>query len=443
MVTAIKEGKATTKDGNKTANCSVTVKAKVINVTEVKLDKTDITKVEGETEQLTATVLPDNATNKTVIWSSSDKSIATVNDKGLVTAVKKGTTTITVTTKDGNKTATCNVTVKAKVIHVTEVKLNKTAITKTVDEIEQLTATVLPENATNKTVTWSSSNEAIVIVDAAGKVTTVEKGTATITVTTKDGNKTATCEVTVKSKYPEDLKVLVKGGTFKMGSNNGYDNEKPIHSVTVSDFYIGKYEVTNAQFVEFLNAKGNQREGGDTWLDIDSKHCQIYKDNGIFKVKDGKENYPVMEVTWYGARACAQWLGGRLPSEAEWEYAARGGNKSKGYKYSGSNIIGHVAWYSNNSGRHTHTVGTKKANELGIYDMTGNVWEWCEDTEHDNYNGAPTDGTAWVGNNYMLRMRRGGSWFEIPKNSRVACRGYERPDITFDDDGFRVAFDKK
>ncbi len=204
LVTAVKKGTATitvtTKDGNKTASCKVTVKAKVVKVTGVKLNKKAVTKTVGETEQLKATVLPANATNKAVIWSSSDKAIATVNSKGLVTAVKKGTATITVTTKDGNKTASCKVTVKAKVVKVTGVKLNKTAITKTVGETEQLKATVLPANATNKAVTWSSSNKAIATVNSKGLVTAVKKGTATITVTTKDGNKTASCKVTVKAK---------------------------------------------------------------------------------------------------------------------------------------------------------------------------------------------------------------------------------------------------
>ncbi len=455
LVTAIKKGTATitvtTVDGNKTATCKVTVKAKVIHVTEVKLDKTDITKTEGETEQLTATVLPDNATNKAVTWSSSDTTIATVDDKGLVTAEKEGAAIITVTTTDGNKTATCKVTVKAKVIHVTEVKLDKTDITKTEGETEQLTATVLPDNATNKAVTWKSSDKTIATVDDKGLVTAVKEGTATITVTTTDGNKTATCKVTVKAingTYPEDQKIFVKGGTFNMGSKDGDTSEKPIHSVTVSNFYIGKYEVTNAQFAEFLNAKGNQIEDGKTWLALKNSDCQIYKDNGIFKAKEGKENYPVIEVTWYGARAYAKWVGGRLPTEAEWGYAARGGNKSKDYKYSGSNNADDVAWYWDNAdnsdnnmydGKGTHPVGKKQANELGIYDMSGNVWEWCNDWYGSYSSDAQTNPQG--PNTGSARVFRGSSWFNHFYYCRVSERGSGVPRYGSNEWGFRVVFD--
>ncbi|PID95479.1 MAG: hypothetical protein CSA94_01405 [Bacteroidetes bacterium] len=238
-------------------------------------------------------------------------------------------------------------------------------------------------------------------------------------------------------------KVFVKGGTFDMGSNNGDSDEKPIHSVTVRDFYIGKYEVTNAQYAEFLNAKGNQIDSGNTWLDINSSYCQIEKVGNKFQAKSGKETYPVIEVTWYGARAYAQWVGGRLPTEAEWEYAARGGNQSQGYKYSGSNNIDDVAWYSSNtsgSNPRTQVVGTKQPNELDIYDMSGNVWEWCEDTWHGNYNGAPTDGSAWVDSNYTSRVVRGGSWNYFASYCRVAYRLSNNPNNSSDNYGFRVVF---
>ncbi|MBS9766621.1 MAG: formylglycine-generating enzyme family protein [Flavobacteriaceae bacterium] len=246
-------------------------------------------------------------------------------------------------------------------------------------------------------------------------------------------------------------KVFVKGGTFMMGSldREGENDEYPQHQVTVSDFYIGKYEVTNAQYVSFLNAKGNQREGGKTWLDINYKYCQIEKENGEFKVKIGKENYPVVCVTWCGARAYAEWVGGRLPTEAEWEYASRGGNKSKGYKYSGSNSIYDVAWNFSNSynsennmykGKGTHKVGAKQPNELGIYDMTGNVWEWCNDWyERDYYSNSPAVNPlgASSGN---LRVLRGGSWNFLAYFCRVASRMGGSPDDSTDFRGFRVVF---
>ena len=196
-VTAVKAGSATitvtTKDGGKTATCTVTVKAHVASVS---LSKTATTLYEGETETLTATIVPDNATDKTVTWTGSAPDVATVDANGKVTAVKVGTATITVTTNDGGKTATCTVTVKA---HVTSVSLDKTTLTLTAGESETLTATIAPENADDKSVTWTSSAPDVATVDANGKVTAVKAGVATITVTTNDGGKTATCAVTVQA----------------------------------------------------------------------------------------------------------------------------------------------------------------------------------------------------------------------------------------------------
>jgi len=191
-VTATAEGKSGT--------CAVTVKAKAVNVTEVTLDRTELTLTEGETETLTATVRPDNADNKKVKWSSDKTEIATVDGAGRVTAVKSGEAVVTVTTEDGGKTASCKVTVKAKAVNVTEVSLDKTELTLTEGETETLTATVRPDNADNKKVMWSSDKTDVATVDGAGRVTAVKAGEAVVTVTTEDGGKTATCKVTVKAK---------------------------------------------------------------------------------------------------------------------------------------------------------------------------------------------------------------------------------------------------
>ena len=203
-VTAVKAGEAVvtvmTEDGGKTATCKVTVKAKAVNVTEVTLDKTELTLTEGETETLTATVKPDNADNRKVTWSSDKTEVATVDGAGRVTAVKAGEAVVTVTTEDGGKTATCKVTVKAKAVNVTEVTLDKTELTLTEGETETLTATVKPDNADNRKVTWSSDKTEVATVDGAGRVTAVKAGEAVVTVTTEDGGKTATCKVTVKAK---------------------------------------------------------------------------------------------------------------------------------------------------------------------------------------------------------------------------------------------------
>ena len=202
-VTAVSAGKATitAKAGEVTVTCSVTVAEKNVSVTEVSLNKNTLELAVEESETLTATVKPDNATDKTVTWSSSDEKVAKVDNSGKVTAVSAGTATITA--KAGEVTATCTVTVKEKTVSVTEVSLNKTALELTVEGSETLTATVKPDNATDKTVTWASSDTAIVTVDANGKVTGVKEGTATITATTKDGGKKAECKVTVKAKTTE------------------------------------------------------------------------------------------------------------------------------------------------------------------------------------------------------------------------------------------------
>ena len=203
-VTAVKPGEAvvtvTTEDGGKTATCKVTVKAKVVNVTDVTLDKTELTLTEGETGTLTATVKPDNADNRKVTWSSDKTDVATVDGAGRVTAVKAGEAVITVTTEDGGRTATCKVTVKAKAVNVTDVTLDKTELTLTEGETGTLTATVKPDNADNRKVTWSSDKTEIATVGGDGRVTAVKPGEAVVTVTTEDGGKTATCKVTVKAK---------------------------------------------------------------------------------------------------------------------------------------------------------------------------------------------------------------------------------------------------
>ena len=210
-VTATAEGKSGT--------CAVTVKAKTVSVTEVTMDKTELTLTEGETETLTATVRPDNADNRKVTWSSDKTEIATVDGAGKVTAVKAGEAVVTVTTEDGGKTASCKVTVKAKAVNVTEVTLDRTELTLTEGEAETLTATVKPDNADNRKVTWSSDKTEIATVDGAGKVTAVKAGEAVVTVTTEDGGKTATCKVTVKAKVVPVTGVDVKPWSVTIGAN--------------------------------------------------------------------------------------------------------------------------------------------------------------------------------------------------------------------------------
>ena len=208
-VTGVAVGEATitviTEDGGKTATCKVTVKAANVAVTGVKLNKSETSILVGGNETLTATVLPEDATNQKVTWKSDKPEIATVDATGKVTGVAVGEVTITVTTEDGGKTATCKVTVSETSVAVTGITLNKTELILDTGGSETLTATVAPADATNKKVTWKSSDAAVASVDANGKVTGVKAGEATITVTTEDGGKTATCKVTVKPNLVSEI----------------------------------------------------------------------------------------------------------------------------------------------------------------------------------------------------------------------------------------------
>ena len=208
-VTAVKAGNAditvTTKDGNKTAKCTLTVTAKQIPVTGVTLDKSTLSLEVGATATLNATIAPSNASYKAVGFTSSDDTVATVDNDGLVTAVAPGTADITVESiADGSKTAKCTLTVKAKTIAVTGVTIEPETATLEIGETQQLTPTVAPANASDKTVTYTTKASGIATVNAAGLITAKAEGKAQIVATTKDGAKTAVCDVTVNApKEPE------------------------------------------------------------------------------------------------------------------------------------------------------------------------------------------------------------------------------------------------
>lgn len=216
---------------------------------------------------------------------------------------------------------------------------------------------------------------------------------------------------------------LVIGGRYKMGCRflqfNCFFNETPGHEVDLSDFSISKYEVTQAQWEAVM---GNNPSRFNTCPDC-----------------------PVENVSWNEVQEFIRKLnimtGGnyRLPTEAEWEYAASGGHQSKGFKYAGSNKLDSVAWYWENSGRRTHPVGTKLPNELGLYDMTGNVKEWCSDWYSENYYRNSDEQNPQGPPEGSLRVRRGGSWFNISKYCRVLFRYSGVPDEGDDNLGFRLA----
>lgn len=206
--------------------------------------------------------------------------------------------------------------------------------------------------------------------------------------------------------------VRVEGGTFEMGSDDreAYSDEKPVHSETVKDFYIGSTEVTQDLWEAVMGSNPSEFRGG---------------------------NLPVERVSWDDCQTFCKRLSDltgrnfRLPTESEWEYAARGGNRSRGYKYSGSNDIGTVAWYDGNSNSKTHPVASKQANELGLYDMSGNVYEWTSDLWSSSYN---------VERGGSNRVNRGGGWGYDARNCRSARRGYDSPGYRYCSLGLRLAF---
>ena len=238
--------------------------------------------------------------------------------------------------------------------------------------------------------------------------------TKNITISQTDINRTVNCRfgaaretITVNGVSFDMIKV--EGGTFTMGAtseqgNDAYNSEKPAHQVTLSDYYIGETEVTQA-----------------LWKAVMGSNPSCNKSN----------SNPVEFVSWYDCQEFIRKLNSltgrtfRLPTEAEWEFAARGGNESKGYKYSGSNSIDNVAWYTSNSSSKTHAVKTKSPNELGIYDMSGNVLELCQDSYGSYSSNAQTNPKGpLVGSSRVLR---GGSWNKSAGNCRVSCRNSYSP----------------
>ncbi len=215
--------------------------------------------------------------------------------------------------------------------------------------------------------------------------------------------------------------VLVEAGTFTMGATSEqedpWDDEKPVHQVTLTnDYYIGKTEVTQALWKAVIGSNPSFFEG---------------------------DNKPVESVSWDDCQEFISKLNTatgknfRLPTEAEWEFAARGGNKSNHYQYSGSDDIDDVAWYHDNSGHETHDIASKRPNELGLYDMSGNVCEWCSDWYDEYSRSAKTNPTG--ASSGSCRVFRGGSWFINARFCRSSSRNYYVPDYWSYSLGLRLA----
>ncbi len=235
------------------------------------------------------------------------------------------------------------------------------------------------------------------------------------------------------------------GEGFDMGSYSGAADEGPVHKVVLPNFFIGEKEITNLEYCRFLHALDSMGQlqadgtvGSFLYIDLEDEDVQIEFNGTDYVPKTGMSEYPVVEVSWYGAKAYCNWYGLRLPTEASWEFSARGGRLSNQFTYAGSNTAAEVAWFIGNAGGTIHQGGGLAANELGTFDMNGNVWEWCEDWyAADYYSGnftpdpaGPSSGTE--------KVVRGGSFLEEALST--TARHAITPEATEANIGFRVRY---
>ncbi len=289
----------------------------------------------------------------------------------------------------------------------------------------------------------------------AASITGVESGSRSVRLSYVDGkteektvpvtaNGTAYATFSYQKPVPQDESmVYVAGGTFSMGSNSGYDWVRPVHTVTVSGFSMAIHEVTQKEFRDLMGFNPSYFKGDSlpvervTWYDAVA-FCnaksrkeglkEAYTVSGITRNSDGNITTADVSAAWSAS-------GYRLPTEAEWEWAARGGKSSRGYHYSGSNSIASISWYLDNSNYKTQPVRTLAANELGIYDLSGNVWEWCWDWYGNYSSGSQTDPKGPSAG--VSRVFRGGSWYDGADTSLVSNRSNFEPDKANSCIGFR------
>lgn len=456
------------------------------------LNQSSIDIVIGQQYNLNVTVLPSNATPHVVVWSSSDTNVATVNG-GTITTIAPGECDIIA--RCANKLAICHVNVLTERVTIT-LDMHEACLLP--NHMLTLAATCSPMSTDLRVLSSDNTVAMPRIVNGAIQILGLKEGTATITVGSVDGTaNTDVCLVTVYtevgdvnsdgyvnindltklidsllsddyagfntdkadtnkdgrvnisdvtslidfllgSEWPWDQSfwingvqfkmVYVEGGTFTMGAtpeqgSDVYDEETPAHQVTLSNYCIGETEVTQALWKAVMGSNPSYFSSSN---DSINSLCR-----------------PVERVSWNDCQTFITKLNDltgrtfRLPTEAEWEFAARGGKLSQGFKYAGSNYINEVAWYDDNANRETHPVGTKAPNELGLYDMSGNVLEWVHDW-HGSYSSEPQTNPTGPSSSY-IRVQRGGHWCMAAAGCRVSCRNYYGVVNRANDLGFRLA----
>ena len=436
------------------------------SVSGVSLNKSTLDLTVGETETLTATVSPSNATDKTVSWSSDNSDVVTVTD-GTVTAVAAGSAIITVTTQDGDKTARCTV----KVVRGIPVTFNSV----TANGSDSQTTT------TQLTLVFSEAISDLSAVDISlDGVSGVTKGSlsssgatymlpiydfiagGTLSITVKKSGYTISGlpkTVPIYTSSPKAIEMVsIPAGTFIMGSpatEPDRNSNETQHSVTLSGFSMSKYQVTQAQYQAVMGV-------GEDWTIVDivgkGNNYPVYNVNWYdaivfcnkLSIKEGLNpvysinghtnpaewgTIPISnDVKWNGVVMDKSKNGYRLPTEAEWEYACRAGTMTA-YN-TGDTISDSTGWYSSNSGSRTHEVGLKPANAWGLYDMHGNLYEWCWDWLGDYSTGSQTDPTGAVSG--LNRVGRGGYWYANGQILRSAFRCFGGPSSRGNAFGFRL-----
>ena len=461
--TAVANNVSTTYSHKVTAAVTVKVSFKAlpppaVAVTGVTLNKSELTLEEGKSEQLTVTVKPEKATNKAVTWSSNKPDVAAVDKDGKVTAHKAGEAVITVTSEDGGKTASCtvNVTAKPPTTYKITFSVDDTGGTlkaKAEGIAETETSPITIEQG--KTVTFTARANSDYVVDKwTISGSSFESGSGTDGSTTAKVKVTAdtTVNVTFKPVTPPtppastDKTYTVGGISFTMkgiaavtngtvGHSDQHGNRE--HTVSLTAYRIGETEVTQELWQAVMgNNPSNFKDAKNpveqvNWYEciafcneltkkvagLGESECLYYSDAGYTNVYTKEDAGAKKEVYLYTAM---NKKGFRLPTEAEWEWAAKGGTEDKWAGTNDESKLGEYAWYRANSGWKTHEVKTKKPNGYGLYDMSGNVWEWCWDWYRNTTPAGGQDPTG-PADSGSSRVRRGGSW---ENDAIFAARAY-------------------